>query len=72
MMMPHTATQRLTIALPPVGVALLLTTMVLPAQVAVVAWGLAMVMLLTALACALIAESQRRAERARALVRTKE
>lgn len=61
--MPQTLAQRFTVALPLVGVALLLTSMVLPVQFAIVAWGLAMITFLTALACAIIAERERRADR---------
>ncbi len=60
--MPQTFTQRLTIALPLIGVALLLASVLLPVQFAVFAWGLAMVTFLTALACALTAQRQRRSE----------
>lgn len=61
--MNQTLAQRFTIALPLVGVALLLTSMMLPMEFAIVAWGLAMVTFLTALTCAIIAERERRAER---------
>ena len=61
-MMPQTLTQRLTIALPLIGVTLLLASMLLPVEFALLAWGLALSTFLTALACALIARHQRRAE----------
>ena len=60
--MPQTFTQRLTITLPLIGVALLLAAVLLPVQFAIFAWGLAMVTFLTALACALTAQRQRRSE----------
>lgn len=61
--MPQTLMQRLTVTLPLIGVALVLASVLLPVQFAVLAWGLAMVTFFTALACALIAQRQRRAER---------
>ncbi|GAA2944858.1 hypothetical protein GCM10010458_32710 [Microbacterium luteolum] len=63
--MPQTLTQRLTLVLPLVGVALLLASMILPEQFAFVAWGLAMVAFVTALACAIIAQRESASEHRR-------
>ncbi|MGL3150441.1 hypothetical protein ACSS7Z_08750 [Microbacterium sp. A82] len=62
-MMHETLAQRLTVALPLVGVVLLVASMLLPTQFAVFAWGLALISFLTALSCALFAQHQRRAEK---------
>lgn len=60
--MPRTLAQHLTVSLPLVGVALLLASMLLPIQFAAVAWALAMIVFLAALACALYAQWQRRTD----------
>ncbi|MFE7065579.1 hypothetical protein [Microbacterium sp. NPDC057658] len=57
--MTHTVTQRLTVTLPLLGVAFLLASMFLPVQLAVVAWGLALITFLVALVCALDARRRR-------------
>jgi hypothetical protein len=64
--MTQTITQRLTIALPLVGVAFLLASLFLPVQFAAVAWTLAMISFLVALTCALLDQRGRRAERSSA------
>lgn len=51
--MTRTITQRLTIILPLVGVAFLLASMLLPVQLAAVAWGVAMASFVIALATAI-------------------
>lgn len=61
--MTQTITQRLTVALPLVGVAFLLASLFLPVQFAAIAWGVAMISFLVALACALLEQHRRRAER---------
>lgn len=63
MTMTRTITQRLTIALPLVGVVFLLASLFLPVQFAAIAWGLAMISFLVALACALLEQRHRRMER---------
>lgn len=60
--MPRTIAQRLTMSLPLFGVAFLLASMLLPIRFAVVAWALAMIVFLTALASALIAQRQQQTE----------
>lgn len=61
--MTQTITQRLTIALPLVGVAFLLASLFLPVRFAAFAWGLAMISFLVALTCALLEQRRRKAER---------
>ena len=61
--MNQTITQRLTIALPLVGVAFLLASLFLPVQFAAIAWALAMISFLVALTCALLEQRRRKAER---------
>lgn len=60
--MPRTIAQHLTVSLPLVGVAFLLASMLLPVHFAAAAWALAMIVFLTALACALYAQWQRRTD----------
>lgn len=60
--MPRTIAQHLTVSLPLVGVAFLLASMLLPVRFAAAAWALAMIVFLTALACALYAQWQRRTD----------
>lgn len=57
--MTQTVKQRLTVALPLLGVAFLLASMFLPVQFAVVAWGLSMIIFLIALVCALDVQRRR-------------
>lgn len=64
--MPQTLSQRLTLVLPLLGVAFLLPSMVLPMHFAVIAWGLAMISFLAALACAIVARRATRIEGRRA------
>ncbi|PVE94121.1 hypothetical protein DC434_15300 [Microbacterium sp. TPD7012] len=61
--MPQTLAQRLTVALPIVGLTFLLASLMLPVHFAVLAWGLAMLAFLTALGFAIVAQRERRAER---------
>lgn len=61
--MAQTPAQRLTVALPIVGLTFLLASLMLPVQFAVLAWGLAMLAFLTALTFAIVAQRERRAER---------
>lgn len=57
--MTQAVTQRLTVALPLIGVAFLLASVFLPVQFAVVARGLAMITFLAALVCALDVQHRR-------------
>lgn len=61
--MTQTITQRLTVALPLVGVVFLLASLFLPLHFAAVAWTLAMISFLIALTCALLEQRHRGAER---------
>lgn len=62
MMMPLILVQRLTVALPLIGVGFLLASIVLPVRFGALSWGLAMITFLAALACALLAQRGQRLE----------
>ncbi len=62
MTMTQTLTQRLTVALPLVGVAFLLASIFLPLQFAAIAWVLAMVSFGVALTCAIMTQRRDKAE----------